>query len=649
MVDIHLSLRQRKLLHYIQDQHSYVTGTELANHLQVSARTIRSDVAEINENLQGTGISIISKRSLGYLLKVEDKKLLKELNQVSNTFLTRDDRTRHMAFCLCLAEEPINLYTLEDEMFISRTTLEHDLAALRKKYVLPYPHINYCRSKNHIFFEDNERKRRIILNTLFSENWNYNARGNAFYQYQYLDEELVDLIMLESQFYLRKYGIVLEDINMIVLNLAIAIACCRMNDGHFLERRKEPLHLDPACVHAADDLLESLEKKLGCIFPDSERQEIYLHLSCARLLDSSALSFGTLELYFAPETIAFANDYLALIREKFQLSFSDNEDFYITLLQYLRYLSMPLHYLNTIQTHTDIVRSNLLIEYEIAILIQPLALSYTGDYWDETELMYLAFCISGALEAANRTYPKLKTVIMAHLNMPASWHLKQKLLSAFHDYLELTALLPVYSKDTYDFSKTDLIITTANKTLTCDPHCKTLLISPFFTKTDQMNLEKHIFQIHINRLYGQKLPSLFQLLQEAFWHEAILTDSRVSIIELLSRDFLDAGYVELDYVEDLLRREAILPFAFQPGVAFLSSLVPSKKTCLSVATLEHRIKWNSYKIRTVILAAVCPGDSTLVFKLLNELYYSSRNYEDAKFLKTKEELLNFFADFAYRT
>ncbi len=107
MVDIHLSLRQRKLLHYIQDQHSYVTGTELANHLQVSARTIRSDVAEINENLQGTGISIISKRSLGYLLKVEDKKLLKELNQVSNTFLTRDDRTRHMAFVFAWLKNPL--------------------------------------------------------------------------------------------------------------------------------------------------------------------------------------------------------------------------------------------------------------------------------------------------------------------------------------------------------------------------------------------------------------------------------------------------------------------------------------------------------------------------------------------------------------
>ena len=37
MVDIHLSLRQRKLLHYIQDQHSYVTGTELANYLQAQS------------------------------------------------------------------------------------------------------------------------------------------------------------------------------------------------------------------------------------------------------------------------------------------------------------------------------------------------------------------------------------------------------------------------------------------------------------------------------------------------------------------------------------------------------------------------------------------------------------------------------------
>ena len=60
-------------------------------------------------------------------------------------------------------------------MFISCTTLEHDLHALRQKYILPEPHIDFFRRKNSISFEAYERKRRIILNRLFADIWNYNA------------------------------------------------------------------------------------------------------------------------------------------------------------------------------------------------------------------------------------------------------------------------------------------------------------------------------------------------------------------------------------------------------------------------------------------------------------------------------------------
>lgn len=642
MVSMNLSLRQRKLLHYIQNQKHYITGTELANHLQVSARTIRSDVAEINENLQGLGIHIDSKRSLGYLLQVENDSFLKELNQVSNSFLTREDRIRHIAFRLCFAEEPINLYDLEDEMFVSRTTLEHDLVALRKKYVLHYPYIAFQRNKNHIFFESDERKRRLLLNLLYSENWNYNARGNAYYQYQYLEEEVINLIMKEDNLHMRQYGIVMEDINMVILNLAIAIAYYRMQYGHYLTPRQEALPLDTASVHAVNDLLDTLEEKLSCTFPLVERQDIYLHVSCSRLLDSSALHFGTVDFYFAPETLAFTNAYLQLIQETFHLDFSGNEDFYITLLQYLRYLSLPLHHLNGIHTHADIPRMNLLVEYEIAMLIQPLALTYTGNYLNDTELMYLAFCISGALEYEHRTAPKLKTVIMCHLNLSASWHLKQKLLSSFNDYIDLTALLPVYTKDNYDFSKTDLVITTANKTITTNPHCHTLLISPFFTNTDYSSLEKFLFQKRLERLYPQKSPSFTALLKEAFWHERIEEQERLSIIETLSRDFVEQGYVSPDYTAEILRRESILSFAFQPSIVLLYSLSPSTKTCLSVATLEHRMKWNSYKIRTVIMAALRPEDTTLIFRLIQDLYYGPFHLEDTRFFKKKEEFLEFF-------
>ena len=153
MIDLSLSLRQRKLIHYLQQKNgNYTTGEELANHLHVSARTIRNDINELNQTLIDTGVQITSKRSSGYLLVAADEQDLKKLSQSSNSFLSRDERVRHIAFRLCLSDAPINLYDLEDEMYISRTTLEHDLHSLRRKYILPDPHILFFRHSNHICF-----------------------------------------------------------------------------------------------------------------------------------------------------------------------------------------------------------------------------------------------------------------------------------------------------------------------------------------------------------------------------------------------------------------------------------------------------------------------------------------------------------------
>ena len=63
MNDLSLSLRQRKLIHYLQQKNSvYTTGEELAGHLHVSARTIRNDINELNQSLTDTGVQITSKK-----------------------------------------------------------------------------------------------------------------------------------------------------------------------------------------------------------------------------------------------------------------------------------------------------------------------------------------------------------------------------------------------------------------------------------------------------------------------------------------------------------------------------------------------------------------------------------------------------------
>lgn len=180
MHNILLSLRQRKILQSLKYKTEYVTGKELANELNVSSRTIRNDINEINNLLKESGIVIESKRSVGYLLQTENSAELAHILKINASFLSRDDRIRYILYRLCVEEDPINLYDLEDEMFISSTTLDIDIQTLNKNYILEYPFIKFYKKKNFISLESDELKRRIILNHIFTENWDYNSTGNAF-------------------------------------------------------------------------------------------------------------------------------------------------------------------------------------------------------------------------------------------------------------------------------------------------------------------------------------------------------------------------------------------------------------------------------------------------------------------------------------
>lgn len=637
-----LTLRQRMLLNHLRAQESYITGAALAEYLHVTARTIRSDILEINHFLKPFGIRIASKHSRGYLLEAEEEEMLGEINKVNNSFLFRDERIRYIVFRLCLADEPVNLYDLEEEMYISHTTLEQDLRAMRKTYILPWPHIEFFRCKNSIYFEPDERKRRALLSRLFAENWDYNDRGDLFYHYQYLEEPIVDLVILEVSSSLTKHHILMDDINIIYLNLAAAIMYCRVRDGHILSEVRPAYFLDPQAVKCADDLLDRLEQRLGCSFSKAEREEVYGHISCCRLMDADRLCFATMKDYFSEDILELADSYLRALRDTFDVDLLRDEDFYITLLQFLRYLTFPTHHFNIVQGGTGLVRANYLVEFEFAFFFQPFALKFYGSYLDDREILYLTYAVAGALATIKRTAPKLRTVLLCHLNLTATWNLKQQILAKYTDYIHITELLPMYIKDTYDFSEADLVVTTTNKEITRASHGEVLSVSPFFTSQDQRALETAILKAQTDQLYRHSLPSMHTLFTEAVWHEKLEETDYLSVIELLTNDFLEQGCVTQDFVTDVLRRESIFSFAGQPGIVLLHSMRPASKSMLAVATLEHRLKRNGHKIRALILAAFSPAEYTLIFRLINELFYSGFAAEAGQQFKTRDEYLQFF-------
>ena len=228
------------------------------------------------------------------------------------------------------------------------------------------------------------------------------------------------------------------------------------------------------------------------------------------------------------------------------------------------------------------------------------------------------------------------------MNMPAAWALKRKILGAFDKYLNVTALLPVNDKNIYDFQNTDLILSTVRKSITNFPGIDTIQISPFLAPDDYLLLSEYINEQRIEHLCAASDITLGHLLEHAFWHEKESFTDRFTIIETMAEDFLQNNLTDTSYLSDILRWESIATNATGPGILFLHSLIPAKETRLSITTLDHRIMWNSYKIRIIIMGAFRPDDATLVFRLLHIFYNDKLDIDTLRMLKTKKEIIDFF-------
>ena len=412
MEKLDLLLRQRKLLHILLNRESPATGSELAKTLGVTARTIRSDVAAINECVAPYRARIQSSRSSGYRFDTEDRGMIQALLKAETAFFTPEDRVRYLAFRLCLSDTPLDPGEMEDEMYISRATLESDLRRLRRQFSDSAPRIRLLRQAGKLSFEQDERKRRSVLNRLFCVYWNYHDRSNAYYELDFLDESLLARVMEAVPACLLCSGIRMEDPNIVSLHFACAILLERIASGHVLPPAPLEPKADDIAARASDALVDELERPQGISVPDQERDELYQMLSAWRIRHSAQLNRQNAYRFFDREVLAMADEYLLAVQQAYGLDFVSDEDFYISLIQLIQYFHSPVRVFNE-EEKAAAMREGLSAELELACLFQEIFSRYVGRALNDTELLYLANCLSGALEYLFRHHPerKLRVVI----------------------------------------------------------------------------------------------------------------------------------------------------------------------------------------------------------------------------------------------
>ena len=112
-----------------------ITISQLAESFDVSERTIRNDLNDINDFLQENDLSMVS---IGNKKKIQHEEDIKEaMNLIGDKDfysykLSKEERKSMIAMLLIESSEYITLSKIADTLFVSRATIINDLGGVKE-------------------------------------------------------------------------------------------------------------------------------------------------------------------------------------------------------------------------------------------------------------------------------------------------------------------------------------------------------------------------------------------------------------------------------------------------------------------------------------------------------------------------------------
>ena len=151
-----LSERQSKIIQILLKETTFVSAQELSVNLQISMKTIQTEIQEIN-GLFETAV-IESKKGKGY--RVLDRERLSE----SVFIVAKKEENREILILKeILLHGEVEYYKLADSLFISTSTLNKDIKHLNDKISLNFKNLKIVRRNNVLVLNCGEDEKSKLL------------------------------------------------------------------------------------------------------------------------------------------------------------------------------------------------------------------------------------------------------------------------------------------------------------------------------------------------------------------------------------------------------------------------------------------------------------------------------------------------------
>ncbi|MEK4060008.1 MULTISPECIES: BglG family transcription antiterminator [Paenibacillus] len=584
-----------------------VKSEHLAKLIQVTSRTVRSDIRELDEFLAKHGASVQPVRSRGYELKITDdssfRMLLQQLfmNNEPEDSGSPEYRQLYLIRRLLLAGAYLKLEELADELYVSKSTVQNDFKEV-KQTLLAYG-IGIDKRPNYgIKLRGDEVRLRLCISE-FVVNRSDEERAGGIQDAARIvsprEMTLIRSIILEQ---IQKLGVSLSDVAFSNLSIHIAIACKRIRDGNrvaMLVDEKEEFRAAEE-FQAAEQIVALIERELDLSFPEDEVAYIAMHLAGNKWFAGVT---GEEKEDAGPEKLLdrriyeLGKEILAEIDRDLNLRISRDQELLMGICLHLKPALNRVRYGMSIRNPMlEHVKSNYPLAFQAGVIGAKLIESKLNMLIPETEMGYLAIHIGAAMERQQMDIRPKRCLVVCTSGLGSARLLYYKLRSKFGERLEVVGTTEFYKLQQVPLHNIDFVVSTVPIP---QPFSVPVVVVQTLLGGGDMD--------NINALLNGEKPYSFRYIMEelVFLRQSFTT--KEEIITFLGDKMSEFGLIRSSegFIGLVLERENAAPTAYGNLVAIPHPIIPqSNRTVWAICTLKSPIDWSGRPVQFICLLSI---------------------------------------------
>ncbi|EAA0007858.1 TPA: PTS sugar transporter subunit IIA [Clostridioides difficile] len=585
--------KKELFLNFIKTQHDWIDSSTLANYLNVSTRSIRKYVNEINSN----GEFILSSKK-GYKVNLNNNYQTKV---DSSENISPDNRLNLILKELIVNSNGINIFDLSEELFVSPATIEGDIVKANK-FIGSY-NLKIKQSKFLLKLIGNESaKRKLMSSIIFKET------GSDFlslFDVQKIYQEYNLTKLKENIIYiLKKYNLFINEyaINNILLHLMITID--RIKKNNYIDSVEVVNYIDNNVdINIAKDISNFLESEYNITLTSAELYYLVFQLTNkTTVLNYNQMDTKSLSNYIDEHFVKLTKKIIKNVYDLYLIDLSD-EEFVVKFTLHVKNLISRAKNNQVLRNQIpQKLKDSYPLIYDISVYICNQIQTLENVDIDEDEISYISLHVGSFFDRQKLLEDKVLCALITPNYYDLQFKIVRDLEKRFNESIEIIQIFSDTHNLDFD-NKVDMVITT----LPINNRCPIpfVYVNPYLNRKDYDNIQSKFTQIKDRKNILTVQNHLEMYFSESLFMKNIYLDSAKDYIKFMGNILYENKYVKPNYIDDVLIREKMSSTAFNNNVAIPHSMkMDALKTGVCLIVNDKPVKWGEEKVQIIAMIPI---------------------------------------------